>query len=543
MQFSVISVDKIGLVSDLPLESLPPEAWRYAFNTRFRNGRAETRYPALKVLGAAVVAPYWGFNYRQGAAKFWFYAGLQKFYATDGTTHWDITRTTGGDYTTTISDRWSGGIFNGIVVVNNGVDVPQMMVTVSPSSNDLTALTNWPATYRCRVLRFFKSYIIALDILKGSTRYATLVKWSHQADPGAIPSSWDETNPAVDAGEQPLADTQGAVLDLVPMHDMAILYKEDSVWSMQISTGDNVFAFRKIFSTIGLLATNCVAALPDGSHVLLTQDDIVLHNGQQYKSIAENRIRKDLFAVMDPAFYYKSFVTVNSALHEVWICIPPVGQDVCTLAYCWNWDNQTWSLRDLPNIEYAALGYIDSGVTDIWNSDSNTWDSDSSVWNAVTYSAPNLRLVGVSPDNLSFYDLEPSTFDSTGEPIFATLEKTYIAVPANSRMQPDLFIEKYFQRLWLRIKGTDGTTVQVTLAAVDSRTFQIYGPTEQFIYTIGETSYIDFALTSALLFLRLDALPGDSVLMQPPWTLSGYEIEYVTTGRYTAPKYYASRIP
>lgn len=525
MILTVNAVDKVGMVRDSQMEVMPPEAWSFVVDMLLRNGKAQSRNPAKAVLGTPGVPPYWGFNYRIGAVKLWFYAGLQRVYATAGSTQYDVTRAS-GNYNTTESDRWSGGNFNGAIIINNGVDVPQMMTTIDPSTQVFSALTNWPANTRCRTLRFFKSYAVALDITKAGVRYPLLVKWSHQTDPGAIPSSWDHTNPAVDAGETPLADTQGTVVDLLAMGDTAIVYKEDSVWSMRLVGGDQIFAFNKKFSEFGILAPNCAAAIPDGSHVVLTANDVVLHNGQTFRSIAEDRIRQYIFDNLDMSRAYRCYVVTNTALHEVWVCVPNLGGVEPTTAYCWNWDTQAWSIKSLPNTSYIAMGYVDAGSTGTWDGDTGTWDSDSSTWNTVEYSSSSLQPIGFSAANTKIYDTEPKTFDPSGEIVIGSIERMLLSVPMQNEQPPDMFHTKEFRRLRPRITGTQGDIVSVSFYAVEEReglqlTMTLV-ETQEFI--IGTTAYLDFVISTRLFGLRFE---GE---LNSNWTFHGYELEYEPVG-------------
>jgi len=253
--FPVGGVGSIGMVADKKPHELPFQAWSDARNVRFLDAFVE------KFLGETSyttpnIAPYFLLPVPTVTNIFWLLAGLAKTHCFDGTAHTDITRTVGGDYAATEDLNWTGSVFNGIPLINNSVDAPQMWSPVA-ASQALQALSNWPANTTCRTLRAFRNFLIAGDITKSGTRYKQMVKWSHPAGVGALPSSWDETDATKDAGEWPLAETPGAILDFVPLRDLNIVYKEDAVYKMQWVGGVYVFSFRELTTEIGLLSRRC----------------------------------------------------------------------------------------------------------------------------------------------------------------------------------------------------------------------------------------------------------------------------------------------
>src|SRR3990172_1107095 len=141
------SLGSVGIITDVPSYELPPEAWTAGENVRFQDGKVQ------KVLGHNVVfdppsiAPYWIQPLYQGAQAFWLYAGLAKVYVTDMASHFNITRQTASvdvDYSTNADMKWNGGVLNGIGILNNGSDDPQMW-NPPGTSTKLVALSNWPA--------------------------------------------------------------------------------------------------------------------------------------------------------------------------------------------------------------------------------------------------------------------------------------------------------------------------------------------------------------------------------------------------------------
>jgi len=173
-----------GLNKDLGAADLPLGAVTDGGNVRFREGYAELFLGQANAYTTCPIAPYSAFPVRTGSTIYWLVMGAAKGYCVTGApaTWTNVTRSVGGDYSASLDTLWNGGVLNGVPIVNNGVDVPQFWSTIAPGT-PLAALTNWPGTATCRVMRPFLNYMFAFDVTKAGTRYPHRVKWSHPADP------------------------------------------------------------------------------------------------------------------------------------------------------------------------------------------------------------------------------------------------------------------------------------------------------------------------------------------------------------------------
>ena len=364
-----------------------------------------------------------------------------------------------------------------------------------------------------------------MDVTKAGVRYAQMVKWSHQADPGAIPVSWDETDPRYDTGEFPLADSNGIILDSVTLRDLNVIYKEDSTHLMQYVGGVFVFKFAKAFSTLGLLATNCAVDVLRLGHILLSQDDVVMHNGQQAELIADKRLRRNLFARIDGTNYGRSFVCVNQAQREVWFCIPEIGATVATLAYIWRWTDNTWTIRELPNAAYITGGVATSaeGAGTI-DSDSGIIDSDSSAIDARSFNPTSQWLIGAHSieSRIRQFDFGMQFGGVSGR---CYVERTGLGIPFKANQPPDLFSMKYMRDLRPRIDGTAGGVVKVSVGAQQDIAGSVqWQPARDFI--IGTTQHIDVRCSGRLLAVRYETT--DDI----DWRLHGHEFDVTYGGGY-----------
>lgn len=398
------AVGTIGVVADVDARKLPDSGWSDGRNVRF-NG-----YTASKVRGARVVqgslsaAPYSIFPHTAfDGSLFFAYPGISLVYTVNNNTHYDITRLSASStvrpYNTDATQLWTGGVLGGLLFINNGIDLPQIQLTPTASCR-LSNLPNWPSTVttRCACMRAYRNYLIALDVTKAAIRYRQMVKWSASADPLTAPTTWNEADPTNDAGEFSLSETNGTVLDSMPLRDINIVYKDDTIHGMQYIGGTFIFRFYQIFSGVGLLARNCIAAF-EQYHCFVGNDlDVYVHDGNSIRSIAQDRWREWLRQNVDGTNYERMFVVPNPVTSEIWICIPTAEDDYTSKVLMWNWRKDSWGVRDLANVSAGAVGGIESSdYLTPWSALTDTWDSWGVTWSELDSVPPDKKLVLVSP--------------------------------------------------------------------------------------------------------------------------------------------------
>ena len=400
----ISDLGKVGVIKDVLPHRLPPNAFSDGRNVRFFENSVE------KFLGhsnafsgemeSPIVQPYWLTSIRQDTDMYVVYAGENKVYATDGATHFDMTRTT-GDYSMNTSKGWTGGVMGGIVFLNNGVDAPQSWVGPASLTTKLTDLPNWPSGALCQSMRSFKQFMIAMDYTNGSgTSYPRLVKWSTGASFNAVPTSWDETDATLDAGEYELADTSGRVIDGAELRDTFVIYKEDSIWGMQFVGPPFVFRFYKISETTGALSRRCMVEINNG-HFVFGVNDCYINDGQNLTSVLNQRMRREVFNNLNTTNFERCFVVPYFQKSEVWACYPDRTSDYANRALVWNWTDNSIGIRDLPNIAFAHAGAVPTimggGDSSSWVG-GGTWDDQIGAWDStLTYDITETKLMMASP--------------------------------------------------------------------------------------------------------------------------------------------------
>ena len=510
---TVTSVGSVGIISDTDPLLLPPNAWTGGRNVRFANDAVE-KMPGELSVATPSVTPYITLPVIKGGTAYWVYAGLAKAYSWDGSNHVNITRQDEGedvDYTGTAANHWNGGVFNNILVLNNGVDAPQMWTGTKLEALDWDSGNTWEdKSYTAGSIRPYKNFLVALNWSDGAANYPQSVYWSNQADPNAVPSDWDFADPANEAGIYELAATQGVIIDGEQLRDSFIIYKEDAIHQMAYTGGQFVMAFKDVSRTTGVLAQRCSKEFY-GKHFVLAQDDIIVHDGQNVESVASRRVRRTIFANIDAANYRSAFVARNLSKEELWVCYPETGQTLPNIAAVWNWRDNTWTWRELPSVTHIGFGVVPAAADDqSWNNDPNSWDSDTTLWGERLYNPAAVALVAATSSALLHLDL---TEGFNGAAMTSYIMREGMLLDGQTSV-------KLVRAIYPRATGGP---LQISIGAKwnPTESYRWEGP---YSFTPGTDYVVRTRSKGRFHAVRVD-FPGDSA-----GALHGYDIEYVPMG-------------
>lgn len=386
----------VGIIPDVDPHDLPPNAFSHGSNVRFAKNKL-TRAPVLRSIVPAIKstvtyddAPD---TYESAAGFYHDYAPLdgepvQRIVGTarspglgdtvvvadnDGTvrgyrgkTFMDITPTTG--FARLIDDcPWTVTELAGLCYLNREVDAPYYWNPISMAGFEY--LPNWPADTKASVIRGFGDYLCAYRITKAAVEYPTMVKWSTTTLAGAVPASWDHTDPTNNAGENPLSQMTTAIKDALPLDQRMIIYSTDQVWFQEQTGGQDVFRFGRLFPQGGIINTNCVVEV-ERQHFVFGANDLYVHDGVSQRSIAEGRVRDFVFGALKQEKAQYCFVAHNPVLNEVIFAFHSVdpdarwqGVEFCNRGAVYNYRHDTWSFIDLPNVIGASLAAFDNSPT------------------------------------------------------------------------------------------------------------------------------------------------------------------------------------
>ena len=411
----VTGVGQIGWISredQLPAD-LPFNAWNVARNVRFKNRDVEAA-KGWESVGSVPSTTGATLDFVAGGLSTWWlhYSDEAIYSVRSGYALTDVTGVS-GPYS---SGEWSITNFQGIPIATNNEEVPQAQFVpagIPTETTDFIDLTNWPAADTCRFIATLGNFLVALDLTETGTRYKTKIRWSSPAAPGDLPASWDVTDPTTLAGDVVVGTSRGGFTAVAPMRDDLIIYQESGVGRLSYVGGNAVLRYRVITDKWGALGQHCVAPLSTGLHLVVTQNDIVLFDGNTEKSVAEGRVKRALFQLVSPVIDnpngFRMFT--YEKMSEVWFGIPNSDGDIQEV-YIYNYEEDTWAgprqtppLRDfryLPILDEASslnlqLSWEQAALTP----QLGTW----SDWNGIPWGATEIVAVvgdfgffGAGPD-------------------------------------------------------------------------------------------------------------------------------------------------
>jgi len=324
----------------------------------------------------------------------------------------------------TSSRRWTATNLNGLVVATNGFDAPQMWPLsggIPSTATPFRELQNWPTGASCKSIRSFRTFLVGLNWNRANQE-PRLVKWSTEASFGAAPSTWDETDATLDAGEYELSDTPGDIVDGLPLGDSFLIYKEDSIYIMNYVGTPYIFSFKLLSPTVGALSKEAIKEF-DGGHFFIGNSDCYICNGQTVTPLLPNKVRRAMFEDLSGDNYQKCFVAADYVRNEMLACFPSSGNDVVDKALIWNWKDNTFSFRDLPDTSFINNGIIDITAGATWDASTEYWDIGTGTWGERNYDNVKNNLVFCDVTNTKiFRDSFGNTKDGTNMTSF--IERT-----------------------------------------------------------------------------------------------------------------------
>tara|TARA_R110000824_G_scaffold66849_4_gene173316 strand:- start:1672 stop:3702 length:2031 start_codon:yes stop_codon:yes gene_type:complete len=256
----------------------------------------------------------------------------------------------------------------------------------------------------CRSMRAFRTFLVGLYVQKAGVNFPRLVKWSTEASIQSTPTSWNETDSTVDAGEYELADTKGDILDGLQLRDAFMIYKEDATYSMQFVGVPFIFSFRQLSPTIGAIAKNCVAEF-DGGHAIFGKGNFYINDGQRLKPILPQKLKEYVFTQIDGDQVSKSFVAADYGRNEILFCYVSDGSigNQCDQAVVWNYVTNTFVIRNLPDLAHMGYGVIrDPTRSSAWEDSTNQWNTIFGPW-TTSFDSTDKVLLFASPTNTKLY--------------------------------------------------------------------------------------------------------------------------------------------
>jgi hypothetical protein len=282
-----------------------------------------------------------------------------------------------GDYT---NSQWRHCYFNGgyAVVLNNGKSTPLYTLYdgVTSGISDLEPLPGWnyqeDLEVTAKVIKPLGYSLVAANLTLYNTDTETTVyapstvRISVQAPTGGFPQIW-EPGLTTDTADEFDLSTTSPIIDMAELRGSMFIYSSTNIHILTINTG--VTRVQPYSDSYGILNTDCVVEF-EGKHLVVDRNDIYVHNGSgAIESIGYDRIKDYFFKNIN---YQKvNLVTVKKNIHkkEIWVCYPKGNSNLINEALIFNYKNNTWTIRDLPQITSLFVGPYINPLTNVVSED------------------------------------------------------------------------------------------------------------------------------------------------------------------------------
>ena len=521
-------VGSVGLVRDSEPWKVPAAAWTTLENAICKDGTVGvfdgfSSEPLDQISGLKAV-----YVYTSPSQDFFIICTESKVYVYTAGVPIDITPTSGIGYSVDLN--WRMLNFNGVMILNNGVDEPLLwdLNVVEENQTSLPRLKRmsdytdeWAVGQSCRSLVSFNNSLFACNVSEGASDFPVLVKFSDFATAGSVPHEW-YARPSNSAGDFFLSDNLSPIVDAIVFKEFLLIFKDKGVYGIRFVGGNSVYSSFQISSTAGLHSRGCLA-VTDNFILALTKDDVLITKGGEFESVIDQRLRRELFSNIDPDLVHHTFVQHDAANNSIWIFIPYIG-NIGGLAYIWNYTLNTWQTRNTGSIVSATTGFAEIDNSPSWEALTLPWEQMDEQWEDGSLGITTESLIlAQSLDEASVETAVP--YDESVVNLPSTLERKWIPFPRGDVLDWDTV--KYVTEVWLKFRTTGewAQGVEVWLAG------QMYQDDPLVWKKVGEffpntsRKKVGSRVSGRFISIKL-VIPPESA-----WQLSGYDVEYKLISR------------
>ena len=366
----VTGVGAQGINRDTEAILLPPNAWSDGRNVRFSNGSVEKisgHESILQVSQEPTALLYWA----RPTSPRYIYAATTALYQLLPNNTVQVLNASGVTYSAT--GDWQLSPFNGgyTVIANNGIDIPQYITYGTegqPNQVSFQDLPDWPTTLSAGTVRSFGYNLIAGNLTDRSGAVVNhqpgTIRVSSQAAPGFVPSSWTVGAALLTTADEFELSTGGRVLEIVGLKNTAMVFTDNSIHLVRPATTRGATQVDNLNYGKGVLAPDCAIEI-DGEVFAVDKNDIYVTNGSgAIRTVADGKMRDYFFTNLNATHYENTFVLRNLAQDEIWIVYPTVtSTGPCNEAIIWNYVDDTWTIRDMPDSLAGTIGPSTNGTS------------------------------------------------------------------------------------------------------------------------------------------------------------------------------------
>lgn len=539
------NLGQYGVIADIDAYDLPPTAFSFAKNVRFRNNRV-SQAPAYKIIERLTTTdPRFVVSVQETSGQDLLFTGYTsgRVYRAQNGAETDVSIS---GYTTSVAEgTWSSAYLANILYVNRQDRAPWMFTS---SGSTFVPMANWPSGWTCNLLRAQGGALWAFGVTQAGVSNPTMVCTSSFAAPNSEPQYWLPfvSGVVTNATQNILSEMQGPIMDAQPLGNDMIVYGLNQCWRFTADFSGLIWDNFKLPFQKGALSANCSVEI-NSKHYVFGPTDIWTHDGVTEQSICDQRVRDLIYGSINMSSSNRCYVYHNPQLFEIHFCYVSVDAftafsgnipDGCNRAAIYNYKSDTWVFGDLP-VTYMAT-------------QANTSSSQ-------TYASTSLTYATAAGSYLSYADASKrctvmvgntTTGLATGQNLTATLyaydmfgANSITGFPVDSVVMTAVYpylerqgidldeafdLEGYKQFNYLVPQGRIdlSSTATIDFAVGSSNSYIEEASFDPWMGYDGEANYkIDMNEAGKYLAIKIRFLD------YKPFTLSGYDINLQETGQ------------
>lgn len=426
----------LGIVQNVPPESIDPRAFTTAHNVVFRNGQVQKSAGWTRQAGNAVGRVNYINMIRANSNQTITVVGTNlNFYSYDVTN--GLSNINSAPFQMNPTARWSADfLINKWYFTNqqDGLWVWSGASTMQPVFGDKYGVTGLgvvqnPEINAAEVVSQFQNHLILGGIL--SPDAAGALTWAGSSLAGSDGSFDFDTAPI--AGGQPVAtdcliseisDNASGIQSMKRIGSQLVIYKEDSIHLLSYTGSSLVYSLLQQVSNLGLKADYSIADLGD-KHIYVANDNVYQFNGSSNQAFGD-RIWQFLVNDLYSGGVSNIWMFLDQRYRELYICYQSKNGILANGNYdkalIWNYQYDSFSTRDFP---FSACGYAASAVNVMYQPIASLGDSISSMLGPIGGEDPSLQGYNlIAGDENGYMSLltDNSVMTANGSTITSTLE-------------------------------------------------------------------------------------------------------------------------
>lgn len=261
----------------------------------------------------------------------------------------DVTRTTGGDYTTGVDARWCITQFGNDTIAANSADTIQR----SASSGAFASISGAPIA---KIVFAVGSQVMALNFNDGANKQ----------DGWYCCASFDvtdwTTSIATLCAKGQIVSVPGQITAGGRLGEFAIAYKEKAIYVGQFVGAPAVWDWTQVAGgDAGCIGQDAWCDLGNVGHFIVGAESFYIFDGSRPIPVGDGEVRQWFYDNSDPDYRYKSKCAFDRQTNLVWIFYPGIGSNFCNKALVFHLASKRWGYVE-QGIE-ALMNYTEPGVS------------------------------------------------------------------------------------------------------------------------------------------------------------------------------------